>query len=43
MKKGQESVVPGLMNKAQVLVSGILPDSAKAELGRKQNEPGSGQ
>ena len=43
MKKGQESVVPGLMNKAQVLVSGILPDSVKAELGRKQNEPGSGQ
>ena len=43
MKDGQESVVYGLKNKAQVLVSGILPESATAALHRQQAEPGSGE
>jgi short-subunit dehydrogenase len=41
MKKGEQSVVHGLMNKAQVLAAGILPESVSAEQGRKMNEPGS--
>jgi len=43
MKDGKESVVYGLKNKAQVLVSGILPEKATAALHRAQAEPGSGQ
>lgn len=42
MKKGEHSVVHGLMNKAQVLAAGVLPESVSAEQGRKMNEPGSG-
>lgn len=41
MKKGEHSVVHGLMNKAQVLAAGVLPESVSAEQGRKMNEPGS--
>ncbi|HEY0312863.1 MAG TPA: SDR family NAD(P)-dependent oxidoreductase [Allosphingosinicella sp.] len=40
MMKGKESVVHGLMNKAQVLASGVLPESATAVLHRQQAEPG---
>jgi short-subunit dehydrogenase len=40
MMKGQGSVVHGLMNKAQVLASGVLPESATAVLHRQQAEPG---
>ncbi|GAA4038481.1 SDR family NAD(P)-dependent oxidoreductase [Sphingomonas rosea] len=40
MKKGEHAVVHGLMNKAQVLASGVLPESTLAEQGRKMNEPG---
>ena len=43
MNKGEHSVVYGMMNKAQVLAAGILPESVSAQMGRKQNEPGSGQ
>jgi len=43
MKKGEHAVVHGLMNKAQVLAAGVLPESVTAEQGRKMNEPGSGQ
>jgi short-subunit dehydrogenase len=42
MKDGKESVVHGLMNKAQVWASGVLPESATAVLHRQQAEPGSG-
>jgi uncharacterized protein len=40
MKKGEHSVVHGMMNKAQVLASGVLSEAATAELHRKQAEPG---
>ena len=40
MMKGETSVVHGLMNKAQVLASGVLPESATAAMHRKQAEPG---
>ena len=43
MKKGEHAVVHGLMNKAQVLAAGVLPESVSAEQGRKLNEPGSGK
>lgn len=43
MKDGKQSVVYGLKNKAQVLVSGILPEKATAALHRQQAEPGSGE
>ncbi len=43
MKDGQQSVVYGLKNKAQVLASGILPESVTAAMHRKQAEPGSGE
>jgi short-subunit dehydrogenase len=44
MKKGEHAVVHGLMNKAQVLAAGVLPESVSAEQGqenegRKMNEP----
>lgn len=42
MKKGEHAVVHGLMNKAQVLAAGVLPESVSAQIGRKQNEPRSG-
>jgi len=43
MNKGDHAVVDGLMNKAQVLASGVLPESVTAEMHRKQAEPGSGK
>ena len=42
MLKGEQSVVDGLMNKAQVLAAGVLPESVTAAMHRKQAEPGSG-
>jgi short-subunit dehydrogenase len=42
MKDGQESVVYGLKNKAQVWASGVLPESVTAAMHRQQAEPGSG-
>ncbi|MFC7537090.1 SDR family NAD(P)-dependent oxidoreductase [Sphingomonas sp. GCM10030256] len=41
MLKGEHAVVHGFKNKAQVLASGVLPESATAEMHRKQAEPGS--
>lgn len=43
MLKGEHSVVHGFKNKAQVLASGVLPESATAAMHRKQAEPGSGE
>lgn len=43
MKDGTQSVVYGLKNKAQVLASGILPESVTAAMHREQAEPGSGE
>ena len=43
MMKGEHAVVDGWMNKAQVLASGVLPESVTAEMHRKQAEPGSGK
>lgn len=43
MKKGEHAVVHGLMNKAQVLAAGVLPESDSAEQGRTMNEPRSGK
>ena len=42
MKDGEHSVVHGVKNKAQVLVSGVLSEATTAEMHRKQAEPGSG-
>jgi short-subunit dehydrogenase len=42
MLDGEHAVVDGWMNKAQVLASGVLPESVTAEMHRKQAEPGSG-
>ena len=39
MNKGEASVVHGLMNKAQVLASGVLSEATTAEMHRKQAEP----
>ena len=41
MLNGEHAVVDGLMNKMQVVASGMLPESVTAELHRKQAEPGS--
>lgn len=43
MLDGEHAVVDGWMNKAQVLASGVLPESVTAEMHRKQAEPGSGK
>ena len=43
MKDGERSGVHGLMNKAQVLASGVLSEARTAEMHRKQAEPGSGK
>ncbi|MES2902990.1 MAG: SDR family NAD(P)-dependent oxidoreductase [Pseudomonadota bacterium] len=43
MNKGETEVVHGLMNQAQVVAAGVLPESVTAELHRKQAEPGSGR
>lgn len=42
MLKGERSVVHGLMNKATVLASGVVPESLTASRHRAQAEPGSG-
>ena len=42
MIKGEHAVVHGLMNKMEVLASGILSEAQTAELHRHQAEPGSG-
>jgi short-subunit dehydrogenase len=42
MLKGEHAVVDGVMNKVQVMASGVLPESVTAEMHRKQAEPGSG-
>jgi short-subunit dehydrogenase len=42
MLKGEQSVVHGAMNKAQVIAAGVLPETVTAELHRKEAEPGSG-
>jgi uncharacterized protein len=38
---GQDHVIHGLMNKAQVAMAGVAPTSVLASQARKQNEPGS--
>jgi short-subunit dehydrogenase len=43
MLKGEQSVVYGLMNQAQVLAAGVLPEKVTAELHRREAEPGSGK
>ena len=43
MLKGEHAVVDGLLNKVQVIASGLLPESITAEMHRKQAEPGSGK
>ena len=43
MKKGEHAAVHGLMNKAQVLAAGVLPESVQAAMHREQAEPGTGQ
>jgi uncharacterized protein len=43
MNKGEASVVHGLMNKAQVLASGVMSEAMTAEMHRKQAEPISDQ
>ncbi|MGQ4827840.1 hypothetical protein, partial [Enterococcus faecalis] len=41
MQSGAGHIVSGLMNKAQVAASGVIPPSVLAEQHRKQAEPGS--
>lgn len=43
MKAGEGHIVTGLMNKAQVAGSGLLPQSTLAEMHRKIAEPGSAE
>lgn len=43
MLKGEHAVVDGWKNKAQVLASGVLPESVTAEMHAKQAEPGTGK
>ncbi len=43
MMKGEHEVVHGMMNQAQVLAAGVLPESVTAEMHRKLAEPGSGK
>jgi short-subunit dehydrogenase len=43
MKRGDGDVVAGLMNKLQAASAAIMPQTALAEMHRKQAEPGSGQ
>ena len=43
MLKGEQSVVHGLLNQAQVVAAGVLPEAATAELHRQLAEPGSGK
>ena len=43
MLKGEQSVVHGLLNQAQVVAAGVLPEAVTAELHRQLAEPGSGK
>ncbi len=43
MLKGEHAVVDGLLNKAQVVASGMMSEAMTAEMHRKQAEPGSGK
>ena len=43
MLKGETAVVHGVMNKAQVVGAGVLPEAVTAEMHRKLAEPGSGR
>lgn len=43
MIKGEHAVVDGMMNKVQVVASGVLPESVTAQMHREQAEPGSGK
>ncbi len=43
MMDGDESVVPGLKNKLQVAMSGVMPEGKMAEQHRRMAEPGSGR
>jgi len=40
MKRGEGDVVAGVMNKAQAAMAGVTPQTALAEMHRKQAEPG---
>lgn len=42
MKRGDGDVVAGLMNKLQAATAAVMPQTALAEMHRKQAEPGSG-
>jgi len=43
MKRGEGDVVAGLANKVQAAVAAVTPQTALAEMHRKQAEPGSGK
>ncbi len=43
MLEGEREVVHGMMNQAQVLAAGVLPEAVTAELHRKLAKPGSGK
>lgn len=43
MNKGEGDVTDGIMNKLQVAVARMSPDTALAEMHRKETEPGSGK
>jgi short-subunit dehydrogenase len=43
MMRGEESVVHGLKNKAQVAAGRVLPKGVTAEMHRKLAEPGGGR
>ncbi|MBV9932264.1 MAG: SDR family NAD(P)-dependent oxidoreductase [Alphaproteobacteria bacterium] len=43
MMQGEASVVHGLINKAQVLASGVLPEKVTAQMHRRQAEPGTAE
>lgn len=42
MMKGEQGIVSGIKNKAQVAAAHVLPSAMKAEMHRKMAEPGSG-
>ncbi len=43
MMKGEHSVVHGMINQAQVLAAGVLPEAVTAAVHRRLAEPGSGK
>jgi len=43
MMKGEREVIHGMINQAQVLAAGVLPESVTAAMHRKLAEPGSGK